>query len=278
MLTLSMLTFGTIGLLRRAIPLSSALIAFFRGVIGSVFLTLYVVLTGKKLLHRTGRRQRLLLMLSGAMIGLNWVLLFEAYNYTSVSAATLCYYMQPTIVILASVLLLHEKMTVKKAACTLAALTGMILISGVGTDAVSSGADLKGIILGLGAACLYSGVVLLNMRLKNVDAWEKTVIQLACAALVLIPYLILTEDFSQIQWNPSVIILLLIAGIIHTGIAYALYFGSMKGLRTQTVALFSYIDPLSALILSAVFLHERLTVFGFAGAFLILGSAIYSEL
>ena len=276
MLIISMLTFGTIGIFRRFIPLSSALIAFFRGITGSIFLAVFVKLDKRKLFHKTDRRKLLLLMLSGALIGLNWLLLFEAYNYTSVSIATLCYYMQPTIVILASTIIFREKMTAKKAACTLAALIGMIMISGICSASESSG--LTGIILGLGAALLYSAVVLLNMQITGVDAYEKTVIQLSCAGLVLIPYLAVTEDFSKITWNGSMIILLLTISIVHTGICYALYFGSMNGLRAQTIALFSYLDPITALLLSALILHERLTIFGIIGALLILGSAIYSEI
>ena len=275
MLITSMLIFGTIGIFRRFIPLSSALIAFFRGIIGAACMALFVKLSGRKLFHGTDRKKYLVLMLSGAFIGLNWVLLFEAYNYTSVSIATLCYYMQPTIVILASTVLFREKMTAKKAACTLAALIGMILISGVGSP--SGGRNLTGIILGLGAALLYSCVVLLNMKTTGVDAYEKTVIQLSCAGLVLVPYLAFTENLNEITWNARLVVLLLIVSIIHTGICYALYFGSINGLKAQTIALFSYLDPITALILSALILHERLTVFGLLGAILILGSAIYGE-
>jgi drug/metabolite transporter (DMT)-like permease len=66
--------------------------------------------------------------------------------------------------------------------------------------------------------------------------------------------------------------------IVHTGIAYAAYFSSVKTLKAQSVAVLSYIDPVCALLLSAIFLRERLTLLGLLGAALILASALVSEL
>ena len=71
---------------------------------------------------------------------------------------------------------------------------------------------------------------------------------------------------------------LLIVGIVHTGIAYVLYFGSIDGLRAQTVALLSYIDPVSALLFAALFLGEPLSFWGIIGAVMIIGSAIAGEM
>ena len=248
MLTVSMVVFGSIGIFRRMIPLPSALIAFFRGAIGSLFLLAFLRLRGKKTFHNTPAKTVMLLALSGAVIAFNWILLFEAYNYTSVSVATLCYYMEPVIVILLSAVLFREKLTLR-----------------------------KGILFGLGAAVLYSSVVLMNRFLRGVDAFEKTVIQLGAAAIVMVPYLLLTGEFAGNKWTFSTAMLLLFVGVVHTGICYALYFGSMDSLRMQTVAIFSYLDPITALFLSALILHEKLTLFGLIGAVLILGSAIMSE-
>lgn len=278
MLTLSMLIFGTIGIFRRMLPLDSALIAFFRGLVGSVFLL--------PLLWKNRRNKPLLpdkkttgkLMLSGALIGVNWLLLFEAYNHTSVSVATLCYYMAPTFVILGACVFFREAMTLKKALCAVGALVGMALVSGVVESGPPGKGELKGILLGLGAAGLYAAVVLLNKTVKETDPYAKTVIQLACAAAVMLPYLLATGGFSGVQWTAGTVGLLLLVGVLHTGVSYALYFASMDGLRTQTVALFSYIDPVAALILSALVLHESMSWLGVLGAVLILGSAAFGEM
>ena len=223
-------------------------------------------------------RTALWLTVSGSVIGFNWIFLFEAYNYTSVSVATLCYYMQPTIVVFASCFLLGESMTKKKGVCCMIALSGMILVSGVIEGGQTGIKDFRGILLGLGAAVLYSTVVLMNKKIKGVDAFDKTIIQLAAAGIVLIPYIAATHQLSDMDWGWKTAALMLVVTILHTGICYALYFGSMDGLRTQTVALFSYIDPITALVLSAIILHKKMSVWGILGAALILGSAVICEL
>lgn len=278
MLTLATLIFGTIGLIRRSIPISSAMLACFRGLSGAAFLLVFMKLTGKKLRHGTPLKIIAGFALSGMIMGINWILLFEAYNYTTVAAATLCYYMEPTIVILLSPLLFKERLTGKKLFCASVSIVGMILVSGIADNGIPAAGDLKGIFFGLGAACFYSGVVIMNKKLPGVDAYEKTVIQLIAAAVLLLPYLAATGDVSVAGLSGKALICLLTAGLVHTGVAYALYFGSMDGLKAQSIAIFSYIDPVAALILSAVVLHEPLTGFGILGAVMILAAALFGEL
>lgn len=273
----AMLIFGTIGIFRRKIGLSSAILACFRGLSGAAFLVLVVWLQKKKIRHGIGKKKVFLLMLTGALIGINWMLLFEAFNFTSVATATLCYYMQPTIVILLAPIFFKEKLTLKKLLCALVAIAGMVLVSGVAETGIPQTGEMKGILCGLGAAAFYAGVVILNKLLTGIDAYEKTIIQLTSAAVVLIPYLLFTQDFSSISIQGSELLMLLIVGFVHTGIAYAMYFGSVDRLKAQTIAIFSYIDPVSALILSALILRENMTVLGIMGAVMILGAAFVSE-
>ena len=273
----SMLIFGTIGVFRRYIPLSSAMLALVRGVLGCVFLLILILLRGGKL-QKPGRRNFWLLAVSGAVMGLNWVLLFEAYNYTTVAVATMCYYMQPTIVILLSPLVFRERLTGKKLACALAAIVGMVFVSGILGSGSAGTQDVRGVLFGLGAAALYATVIMLNKKVALDDAYEKSVIQLAAAAVILVPYLLLTEDVTQIALDGAAIGMVLLVGIVHTGIAYALYFGSMKNLTAQSIAVMSYIDPVFALFLSAAVLHVPLTLTGILGATLVIGSAVVSEI
>ena len=275
-LTLSMIIFGTIGIFRRLIPLSSGLVAMSRGLIGVLFLLLVMRLRGDGMDRAAVRRKLPLLCLSGAAIGVNWILLFEAYNYTSVATATLCYYLAPMFVILASPLVLREKLTLRKLACVSAALLGMVFVSGV--LEASGGAGLKGVLLGLGAAVLYASVVLMNKQLGDVPAYDRTIVQLGSSAAVLLPYVLLVEEVSIEAFTPGVIALLLVVGIVHTGIAYALYFGSLMQLKAQTAAILSYIDPVVAVLLSALLLKEHMSLLSGLGAVLVLGAAIVSEL
>ena len=272
----SMLIFGTIGIFRRSIPLPSAFLAFSRGILGGLFLLAFLRLRKKDGARRLAPGLLLPLAGTGAMIGFNWMLLFEAYNHTTVAVATLCYYMQPTIVILLSPLVFRERLTGRKAVCALISIAGMVLISGV-TDGGGGSRDMTGILLGLGAAALYAGVVIMNKKIKGADAYQRTTVQLLAAGSVMIPYLLLTDGFSGVVFTPATLLLLLAVGLIHTGAAYALYFGSMEGLAIQSIAVLSYIDPVSALLFSALLLREPLSLMNIIGAVLIIGSAMISE-
>jgi len=273
----SMCIFGTIGILRRYIPLSSSVVALVRGVIGSVFLLLIILISKKKLDRTAIQKNFLFLALSGSAIGFNWILLFEAYNHTSVATATLCYYLAPILVIMASPIVLKESLTVKKLICTAAALTGMVLVSGVTEAGFSGMEELKGVLFGIGAAILYASVILMNKRISGVPAYDKTILQLSMASIALLPYVLLTEDLAAISLTPLALSMLLIAGIVHTGIAYWLYFGSMNALSSHSVALLSYIDPILAIILSVLLLQEPMTPAAGIGAVMILAAAYISE-
>ena len=280
----AMLIFGTIGIFRRNILLSSGMLAFVRGVIGGLFLCLFRrFLTKKhpetaKTEEKINRKNLFLLILTGAFIGINWILLFESYSYTTVSVATMCYYMQPTFVLLLSPIVLRERLTVRKLLCAAAAIFGMVLISGITEGSAGGAHDFTGILLGLGAAVFYAAVILLNKKITVQNAYRKTEIQLFSASAAMLPYLLLTEDFSAIRPTALSVALVLFVCIFHTGFAYALYFGSMTRLRAQSVAVLSYIDPVFALFLSALVLHEPLSLSGIIGAVLIIGSAVVSEI
>lgn len=277
MLIASMCIFGTIGILRRYIPLSSSLVALVRGIVGCLFLAAVVLLRRQKFDRAAIRQNLWLLLISGAAIGFNWIFLFEAYNYTSVATATLCYYLAPILVILASPLVLKETLTLKKGLCTLAALAGMVLVSGVSETGFTGLAEMKGILFGLGAAVLYASVILMNKKLKPIPAYDKTILQLGAASLALLPYVLATENWAQVTVTPLALVLLLVAGVVHTGLAYWMYFGSMDSLNAHTVALLSYIDPILAIILSMVLLQEPMGIPAAIGAVLILGAAYISE-
>lgn len=272
----AMLIFGTMAIFRRLIPLSSALLAFFRGLLGSLVLLAYTALRGHRL-QRIEKKQLALLILTGGVLGVNWIVLFESYNYTTVATATMCFYMQPTIMILLSPLVFHERLTARKLLCALAAIVGMLFVSGAVEGGAGGVDDGRGIALGLCAAALYALTVILNKKVKNEDAYENTIVQLAAAAAVMIPYLLLTEDFSAVRLDTRMVVLVLLVGVVHSGAAYALYFGSVKALKAQTIAVLGYIDPVSTLFLSALVLHERLSALGILGAALIIGSALVSE-
>lgn len=273
----AMLIFGTIGLFRRIIPFPSSLIAASRGLIGTLFLLLFMKFQHQKLSISKIKKHILPLILSGTLMGFNWILLFESYNYTSVAVSTVCYYMAPIFVILVSPLIFDDKLSMRKIGCAVVSFAGILLVSGILNVSFHIN-EIKGVLFGIAAAVLYATVILINKKLTDIDAFDRTVLQLGSSAIVLFPYTMMTENLSSLTLNGHIVILLLITGIVHTGIAYALYFHSIKDINTETIALYSYVDPISAILFSALFLQESMSVSEVIGMILILGAALFSEI
>lgn len=270
----AMLLFGSIGLMVKNIELTSSEIALYRGVLGSLFLLLFLFLKKKKVSRTALKSNALVLLFSGAAIGLNWILLFEAYTYTTIANATLSYYFAPVIVMIASPFLLKEKLLPNKAVSILAAMLGMFLIVGTGTQISGNDTHLVGIAYGLGAAVLYASVIMLNKLVKDLTSLESTLVQLMVASVTLAPYVFFTQGFDLVAIAVPSIPYLIILGIIHTGVAYVLYFSAMQKLKSQTVALLSYIDPVAAVAMSALFLGEGMSGMQLIGGLLILSSTL----
>lgn len=272
---LAMTIFGTIGLFVKFIELPSTVIALSRGALGTLFLLLVLKLLKRRINTASVKSNFKHLVIAGVALGLNWIFLFEAYRLTSVAAATLAYYMAPIILILLSPILLHERVPLGKWVCVICALFGMSLISSVweGSESVA----LDGITMGLIAACFYAVVVINNKFLKGLNPYDSSIVQLAVAAIVLLPYVLFTVDFSVLKPDTTTIGLTLAVGILHTGVAYWLYFSALPKLEAARIAIFSYIDPAIAILLSVFVLMEPMTTAGVIGAVLILGAALASE-
>ena len=277
MLIISMTVFGTIGLFVRHIPLPSGELALYRAVLAAILIVLYLAVSGQKIPFRNIRKEIPLLLFSGVAMGINWILLFEAYKYTTVSAATLSYYFAPVIVTVVCPFLFREKLTAKQLLCFVMSTLGIVMITGIG-EIGNGGTDLIGILFGLGAAVFYATVILLNKFIKNVDGIHRTFLQFLAAILILVPYVAATsgvnlDTLEGIGWG-----CLLFVGLVHTGITYCLYFSSLKELPGQKAALLSYIDPLVAVLVSVVLLGETMTVWQVVGGMLILGFTLWNEL
>lgn len=273
----SMAVFGTIGLFVRNIPVSSGELALYRAVLAAVFIGIYLLATGQRIPFGTIRRQIPLLLLSGMAMGINWILLFEAYNYTTVSTATLSYYFAPVIVTAVCPILFREKLTVRQIVCFVMSTAGLALITGIG-GGTFGGRDSIGILLGLGAAVFYASVILLNKFIRNVDGIHRTFLQFLAAIVTLIPYVAVTGGMTLGGLNAAGWGFLLIVGLVHTGITYCLYFTALKELPGQKAAILSYIDPLTAVGISVLVLGEPLTFTQALGGILILGFTLWNEL
>ncbi len=274
----SMFIFGTIGIFVRYIPLPSSIIAMMRAFIGTAVLLLVLGLSRSKLDFAAIKKNFVKLAFSSTMMAINWILLFEAYRFTTVATATLCYYMSPIILVALSPFFFKEKLTAKKLICIGAALLGMIFVSGVIGGGGIKLSEMKGIVMGLLAACFYASVVITNKTIKHLPSFDRTIMQLAIAAVVMLPYNAITGAFAGIELNALVVLMMIIVGVIHTGLAYWMYFGSMEHLKSQTLAILSYVDPVVAVLLSALLLREPMSVLATIGAVMILGAAVVSEL
>lgn len=275
-LVISMTIFGTIGIFVRNIELNSGELALYRALLALLLLGGFLLCTRQKLSIKGLGKDLLLLLVSGVAMGINWILLFEAYKYTTVSMATLSYYFAPVIVTVLAPILFKEKLTKKQIVCFIMSTLGLILITGVGE--LNAGSNhLTGILFGLGAAVFYASVILLNKFIKKVSGIQRTFFQFVAAIIVLVPYVLCTGGIHLGSLNTKGWICLLIVGLVHTGITYCLYFSALKDLNGQEAAILSYIDPLVAVIISVVILHEGMTLIQAAGGVLILGFTLWNE-
>ena len=276
MLVISMAIFGTLGLFVRNIPVSSGELALYRAVLAALLIGIFLLITKQKIPLSNIKKEVPLLFVSGIAMGINWILLFEAYKYTTVSVATLSYYFAPVIVTAVCPLLFKEKLTAKQILCFIMSTAGLVLITGIGD--VGGGNDLIGILFGLGAAVFYATVVLINKFIKGVEGIHRTFLQFIAAIIVLIPYVLMTSGVSLGNMNSLGWINLLVVGLVHTGLTYCLYFSSLKELTGQKAAILSYIDPLVAVLISVTILGESMSLWQALGGILILGFTLWNEI
>lgn len=271
----AMTIFGTIGIFVRNVPLFSGEIALCRAILAVAILGAVLLITKQKIEFSKIKKELLLLAGSGIAIGINWVLLFEAYKYTTVSLATLSYYFAPVIVTLVCPIVFRERLTAKQIVCFLMSTLGLVLITGIGT---TGGNDLVGILFGLGAALFYATSLMINKFIKDVEGIHRTFIQFVFAIIVLLPYVLCTSGVTLGGMDSTGWINLIILGVIHTSIPYCLYLPTLKELPGQEVAILCYADPLVAVIISVTVLGESMTIMQVIGGALILGFTLINEI
>lgn len=273
----AMAIFGTLAPFVRQIDLPSGELALYRALIAVGVIVLYLTLRKDTLPWAQLKQELPLLFASGAAMGVNWILLFQAYRYTTVSIATLSYYFAPVIVMVACPILFRERMTLRQVLCFVMSTLGLVLIIGLGAPAAGQ-EHLKGVLFGLGAAVLYASVVLMNKGIRHAAGLHRTVLQFLAAIVVLVPYVACTGGFHPGGLSGTGWACLLVVGLVHTGLAYCLYFSALKDLRGQETAILSYVDPLVAVGVSVLILGEGIGPLQLLGGALILGFTLWNEL
>ena len=271
----SMAAFGTIAVFVRNIGLPSGEVALYRAVIAALALFLWQLCTRQTVRWQDVKKELPLLFVSGAAMRVNWILLFEAYKYTTVAMATLSYYFAPVIVTVASTVLFREGLTAKQISCFVMSTLGLVMVIGVSGGGGSH--DLLGILLGLGAAVFYAAVVLINKGIRRVSGLNRTFMQFLAAILVMTPYISMTGGSHLAGLDMTGAVNLMVVGVFHTGICYCMYFSSLRYLKGQEASILSYIDPVVAVILSVAVLHEPVSPLQAAGGFMILGFTVLNE-
>ena len=273
----AMTIFGTISFFVKHIPLDSSEIVLYRALLACLVISLFLFLRRQPIPFKQIRQELPLLLLSGIAVGINWLLLFQAYHYTSVSIATLSYYFAPVLVTVACPILFREKLTPRQILCFVMSTIGLCMIILTGSPAEGHNHFL-GIILGLGAAVFYAAAVLMNKALKATSGIHRTLIQFVGASLALLLYVPATGGFHLNELSAIGWLCLLVLGVVHTGFAYCLYFSSLKDLSGQEASILSYIDPLIAVLVSVAVLHEAITPLQIVGGVMILGFTLWNEL
>lgn len=273
----SMAIFGTLAPFVRNISVSSGELALYRAVLAALLIGVFLLVTRQPLSLKGLGKDLPLLLFSGMAMGINWILLFEAYKYTTVAISTLSYYFAPVIVTLVCPILFKEKMTKKQILCFAMSTLGLALVIGI-TDLGKGGNDAIGVAFGLGAACFYATVILLNKFIKGITGIHRTFLQFLAAIVILIPYVAVSGGVHLDSLDSPGWMCLLIVGLLHTGVTYCLYFSSLKELPGQEAAILSYIDPLVAVIIGVVVLGEPLSWQQLLGGGLILGFTLWNEL
>ena len=273
---IAVILYGTIGMFLRFVDLPSEAVALYRGIIGTVFILLYRFVRGERPDITSIRKNLPWLLISGFALGFNWIFLFAAYVNTTVAIASLCNYMAPVIVVILTPFVLKEKLNKWKIPCIAAALAGIILVSGVTGGNVGNPA---GIAFGLAGACCFAGIVFCNRKLKSISAFDTALVQLGVSALTVLPYVLIVNGgripFPE-DLRSGLIILML--GVIQTGVAYCLYFSGMTTLPVQTIAILGYLEPVVSVLCSVIFLREPLGWTGWIGAAMVLAAAAVCEL
>ena len=274
-LATAMMLYGTIACIVSFMTFPSGMISLCRGIIGAGVVAMICVVNKISAPWEVIRKNLKYMVIAGILAAVSWISVLEAYRATTIAVATLCYYTAPTYVMLLSPVFLKEKMTWKKLICVAVVLLGMVFVSGVVGD--GGGATVKGMLLGLLAAVSYAAVMIIVKFIDGIPPLLNTAIQLTATSLTVIPYALLTVDFSALEFSARNIILVVILGVFHTGLTSHFFFTSVQKLPGQTAAIYTYIDPILALLLSVVVVRQVITPWQILGSILVLGAAVVSE-
>ncbi len=266
--------YGTIGFFLHFIEYSSDFVVLCRGFFGSLFIGAVLYLKKERIDTEAIRKNLFLMILLGASLGFNWVFLFMGYRY-GMAISSLCNYMAPIIVVIITAVFYKEQINWKQVLCIITAFIGMLLLIGIFGN--NEGIDIRCVVYGSLAAVGFVILVLCNRKLKGIKPLEKTLVQLFVSMIVVLPYVMINDSFPK-HFDLLSVILVLILGFVHTGLAYICYFSSIDVLPAQTIAVLGYLEPVLNVLIGALVFSEQIGLSGIIGAILILAASLGNEI
>ena len=270
----SLLLFGSNGIVASYIALSSYEIVYLRTMIGSLFLLVLFLLLRQKWNVREHRKELGYIALSGFAMGIGWIFLYEAYQQVGVGTASLLYYCGPVIVMALTPFFFKESLTRKKCLGFAIVLLGILFVNG---QAFQEGKTGWGLFCGGMAAILYAVLVIANKKAVHISGMENSMLQLIFSFLAVAVFLCFRQGLV-VEIPTGDLLPVLFLGLVNTGVGCYLYFSAIGHLQAQTVAVCGYLEPLSAVVFSAVLLGESMMLLQAAGVAFIIGGALFAEI
>lgn len=269
-----MIIWGSLGVFTRSIPLSALSLSFLRALIALPIL--FIVMKMKK----ANKVKCSLLkpyIISGVLLGFGWLTLFYGFKHTSISSAVIIYNMCPVYVIIAAPIVLKETISKIQIAVIFISFLGLFLIIG---HNLTEGYGYMGLILSAISGMLYATIVLINRSIKvRVDNQTATFVQIFTAMTVLLPFVLFEGNiFTVVRLDALAVIYTILLGILHTGMAYTMFFSIYEHMKSVEIVSFSFLEPLFGILFSVIFVGERLTLLQTFGGILILGSTYIGEI
>lgn len=273
-LVLVMIIWGSLGVFTRSIPLSALSLAFLRAFIALP--VLFVVMKMKKV-DKVKWQLLMPYLISGVLLGFGWLTLFYGFKHTSISSAVIIYNMCPVYVMIFAPLVLKETISKIQIGVIFASFIGLFLIVG---HNLLEGYGYMGLALSAVSGMLYATIVLINRSIKvRVDNQVATFVQILTSMMVLLPFVLMDGDIIRVvNLDPMAITYTILLGILHTGVAYTIFFSLYEHMKSVEIVSYSFLEPLFGILFSVIFVGETLTFVQIVGGFLILGSTYIGEM
>jgi|GEM_PF-26696 len=269
-MAIAMTLSGTVGVFVLESGQNAWNVVFFRCVFGALGLLAYCLARG---LLRPGiftRRTLAWAMAAGVAIVLNWVLLFSAYRWASISLSTAVYNFQPFFLIALGALFLGERPTLSKLGWSVLAFGGLVLVLRIEpAELAQAGGYIHGLSMALGAGALYAITSIIVKRLKHIAPHVLALVQVSLGAVLLLPMV----DFHALPAAPVQWGYLAGIGLVHTSLTYILLYSAIQKLPTTSTAALAFIYPAVAILLDYIVYGQQLAGSQIAGVSLIFLAA-----